>query len=234
MTHDQIEDLAEFYALGTLDDDERAAIAAHLRECSSCARAIGARERDVALIASNELQQKAPPELGARIERVLRGGAKRPIRRVVHPAWTLAAGVAAAFFIGILPSIYLWNENRMLRGTMLAQSAAMDRLVTASHRTAGFRPMQPSPPAEVIYAPDGTWYLVVVRDASKTLAVVWMHDGSYTMLGRAVPRGNLALLYLSKSHPMDRLALMDGDRIVAEATLSWQRTLPNRRGARSG
>jgi hypothetical protein len=54
------------------------------------------------------------------------------------------------------------------------------------------------------------------------------------MLGNAVPNGNVAMLYLPKSHRMDRLALMDGDRVVAEATLSWQRTVPNRHGARFG
>lgn len=94
--------------------------------------------------------------------------------------------------------------------------------------------MQPSPPAEVVYAPDGSWYLVVVRDAGKALDVVWMHDGERTMLGRATPRGNLAMLYLPKSHRMDRLALMDGGRVVAEATLSWRRSGPSRQGARSG
>ncbi len=84
-----------------------------------------------------------------------------------------------------------------------------------------------------MYGTDGTWYVVVVLDPSRPLAVAWMHDGERTMLGSVIPRGNLAMLYLPKSHRMDRLALMDGDRIVAQATLSWQRTVPNRQGARS-
>jgi hypothetical protein len=73
-----------------------------------------------------------------------------------------------------------------------------------------------------MYAPDGSWYVIVVREASRPLAVIWMHDGQHTMLGSAVPKGNVAMLYLPKSHRMDRLALMDGDRVIAEAALSWQ------------
>jgi hypothetical protein len=61
-----------------------------------------------------------------------------------------------------------------------------------------------------------------VRGASKPLSVAWMHDGQQTMLGSAVPKGNVAMLYLPKSHRMDHLALMDGDRVVGEASLSWQ------------
>jgi anti-sigma factor RsiW len=225
MTHEYVAERAELYALGALDDDERRAIEAHLRECSSCTRLVGAAERDVALIASMEAHRTAPPELAARIERMI-----QPQRT----AWPLAYALAAALLVGLLPSAYFWSENRRMHATMLAQNAVMERLAGAPHRMTRFHPMQPSSPAEVVYAPDGSWYLVVVRNAGKALDVAWMHDGERTMLGRAIPRGNLAMLYLPKSHRMNRLALMDGDRVVAEATLSWRRSGPNRQGARSG
>ncbi|MGA7246578.1 MAG: hypothetical protein WBW89_02380, partial [Candidatus Cybelea sp.] len=142
--------------------------------------------------------------------------------------------LAAALLVGLLPSAYFWSENRRIHATMLAQNAVVERLAGAPHRMTNFHPMQAGPAADVVYAPDGSWYLVVVRDADKALDVAWMHDGERTMLGRVVPRGNLAMLYLPKSHRMDRLALVDGGRVVAEATLSWRRSDPNRRGARSG
>jgi anti-sigma factor RsiW len=225
VTHEYVAERAELYALGALEDDERRAIEAHLRECSSCTRLVGAAERDVALIASMEPHRTAPPELAARIERTI-----RPQRS----AWPLSYALAAALLVGLRPSAYFWSENRRMHATMLAQNAVMERLAGAPHRMTRFHPMQASPPAEVVYAPDGSWYLFVVRDADKALDVAWMHDGERTMLGKAIPRGNLAMLYLPKSHRMERLALMDGDRVVAEATLSWQRSDPNRRGARSG
>jgi anti-sigma factor RsiW len=230
---EHVADLAAQYALGALGDDEIAVVENHLRLCPDCARLVGASERDVALIASMEAQHVAPRELAGRVARALRyeTAPKRSVRRI---AWPVAAASAAALLVGLLPSAYFWRENRTLHGAMLAQSEAMDRLAAAPHRTAAFRAAPGSPGATVVYAPDGSWYLIVVRGASKALAVAWMHDGRQTMLGTALPRGRVAMLYLAKSHRMDKLALMDGSRIVAQADLSWGKTTPNRPGARSG
>lgn len=234
MSHGHIDDRAELYALGALDPAENATIETHLRECSSCAQSVGSAERDVALIALRETRRNAPPELAARIERSLDAKRMTPLRRPDRHAWPLGAALAAALFVGLLPSAYFWSEYRAVHGAMLAQNAAMARLASATYRTARFRAARGTSPAAVMYAPDGSWYLVVVRNSSRTLSVAWMHDGERTMLGSAVPHGNLATLYLPKSHRMDRLALMDGNRIVAQATLSWQKTIPGRQGARSG
>jgi anti-sigma factor RsiW len=224
--YEHVEDRAALYALGALADDERAAVDAHLRECSACTQAVGAAEDDVALIVSTEPQHSAPPALDVRIGRLVQRRPLEAMRRSRRPAWPYAAAIAAALLLGLLPSAYFWSKDRTMHGAMLAQSNAMGRLASAPHRTAHFRPTDASPPAEVMYALDGSWYVVVVRDASKALSVAWMHDGVDTMLGNAVPNGNVAMLYLPKSHRMGRLALMDGDHVVAEATLSWQSTVP--------
>lgn len=234
MTYEHVADLAVLYALGMLSDDERTAVDSHLRECVACARAVGAAEDDVARIAAAEAQWNAPPALADRIDAMLR---VQPFRartraRATTPAWQFAA-MAAALVLGLLPSAYLWSENRSMHDAMLAQSAAVERLAAAPHRTTMFRGNGAQIGAAVMYPSDGSWYVVLVRDASKAMQVAWMHDGERTMLGSAVPRGGLAMLYLPKSHPMGRLALMDGDRIVAEATLPWQKTSPGRQGARS-
>ncbi|MGC1381564.1 MAG: hypothetical protein WA814_11155, partial [Candidatus Baltobacteraceae bacterium] len=150
--------------------------------------------------------------LAARVERAL------PRR---SSPWPMVAAFAAALLLGFLPGVYFWQENRAMHGAILAQDAAMGRLA-APHRTASFVGATQEPMARVMYAPDGSWYVVVVPEAAKTLQVAWMHDGEQTMLGDAVPRGNVAMLYLPKSHRMDRLALMDGGRVVAEATLRYE------------
>jgi Putative zinc-finger len=235
MMGEHIGDLAGLYAVGALGDAEKASLELHLQTCSSCRQLVGSAQDDVALIASLQPRHDAPAALTDRIQRLLREAL--PLRVVQFRRrfnWPVGIGLAAALLIGILPSTYLWEQNRALRGAMLAQNAAMERLAVASYRTASFRSASGRLAAQVMYAPDGSWYVVVVRDVSKTLQVAWMHDGTRTMLGSAIPRGDLATLYLRKSHRMDRLALMDGDRVVAEATLSWQRTAPNRQGARSG
>ena len=234
MIDSHVADLAELYALGALDERDRAAIEAHLQKCPSCAAFVASAERDVALIASLEARHGAPPELQGRIERLIDSGATTRVSAARPRLWTLPAALAAALIAGLLPSIYFWRESREMHDAMLAQSAAIERVAAAPHRTSAFHPMPGGPPAEVMYAPDGSWYVVVVRNSVKTLAVVWMHDGERTMLGKATPRGAVAMLYLPKSHRMEHLALMDGDRIVAEAVLLWRRTALGRRGGRSG
>ncbi|HLY03216.1 MAG TPA: zf-HC2 domain-containing protein [Candidatus Cybelea sp.] len=204
---------AALYALGALDDAESAAMEGHLRVCAECAKLVGEAERDVDTIASLETRRRAPDELTKRVERLLAPASRQ------RASWPRFAAIAAAFVIGVLPSVYLWERNAAMRDAMLSQSAAMDRLATSEHRTASFRPTSEALAANVMYAPDGSWYVIVVRGASHALQVAWMHDGAQTMLGVAVPHGRVAMLYLPKSHRMEQLALMDGPRVVAEAQL---------------
>ncbi|MGA7200218.1 MAG: zf-HC2 domain-containing protein [Candidatus Cybelea sp.] len=206
---------AALYALGALDDGDAAALEAHLRVCAECARLVGEAERDVDTIASLQTHRRAPQELNKRIERLL---APAPGRRTPWPAF---AAVAAAFLVGVLPSAYLWERNRAIEDAMLSQAAAVDRLVATAHRTASFRPSRVALAANVMYASDGSWYVIVVRGAQHALQVAWMHDGEQTMLGDAVPHGGIAMLYLPKSHRMEQLALMDGPRMVAQARLPY-------------
>jgi anti-sigma factor RsiW len=207
-------DRAALYALGALSDDESAALQAHLRSCPECARAVGAAERDVEALVALQPRREPPPELAARIDRAL---------RTPHQPnyWPTFAALAAAFFIGILPSLYFWQANRTMHETVASQAAAMERLAAAPHRTATFTSNGGALAAHVMYAPDGSWYVVLINGVSRTLDVAWMHDGARTMLGSATPHGGLAMLYLPKSHRMNQLALMDGERIVAQAQLPY-------------
>jgi hypothetical protein len=211
-----ISDEAVLYALGSLSTTERAAIDAHLRTCSDCAALLGAAEHDVALVASMEPQRDVPALLGKRIARTLD---RNTVDR--KRMWQPLAALAAALVIGLLPSAYLWQQNQSLHATMSAQAAAMQRVASAPHRMAHFHGMNDRGSASVMYAPDGSWYVVLVRDVSKSLEVAWMHDGVKTMLGTAQAHDGVAMLYLPQSHRMDQLALMDGTRTVAIADLAY-------------
>lgn len=206
-----LSDEAALYALGALSDEERAAIEAHTRACSSCAALLGAAEHDVALAVSLEPQHDPPTLLAGRIARTIDRSRM----------WPPFVALAAAFVVGLLPSAYFWQQNQTLHATMIAQTAAMQRVAGAPHRMARFRGMNAGGSASVMYAPDGSWYVVLVRDVTKSLAVAWTHDGEQTMLGTAVPHDGVAVLYLPQSHRMDQLALMDGPRTVAVADLSY-------------
>jgi hypothetical protein len=129
--------------------------------------------------------------------------------------------VAAALVVGFLPAAYWWQQDRTMRAVMASDSAALSRLANAPHRSAAFTPMPDGSTASVMYGHDGSWYVVVVAHPAKALEVCWMHGGRQIALGTAVPHGDVATLYLPKSHRMDRLALMDGATMVAEAQLAY-------------
>jgi hypothetical protein len=205
-------ELAALYAVGALDDDERRRADAHAAICDECARLLGAAENDVAELAAAQPQAAPPRGFQQRLGRL----PSTPRRsRYLFPA-----SIAAALLLGLLPSMYFWQSDRAMHVQMVADTAAMSRLATTPHRSALFTGAG-APAAHVMYGRDGSWYVVLVHGASKALAVAWMHDGRRTMLGMAVPHGDVALLYLPKSHRMRHLALLDGNQVVAEAQLAY-------------
>lgn len=210
---EHLDEAADLYAIGALDDAQREAIDRHVARCDQCARILAAAEDRVAVLAAADAQHAPPAQLERRVVSLVR---RQPSRlRALIPA------IAAALIAGLLPSAYFWQQNQAMHAAMVAESDAMNRLALMPHRSAAFTQMSSGSAAKVMYAPDGSWYVVFVRGASKALSVAWMHDGQRTMLGTATPHGQVAMLYLPRSHRMDQLALMDGERVVAEAQLAY-------------
>lgn len=189
---------AALYALGLLDQAERNAIDAHARTCEACSQALAKAFDDVTAMVASEPSAPALAE---------------PARRKLSPRWFTA--IAAAIVLAVLPSAYLLQQNHAMHEAIVAQSEAMDRLASTPHRTASFAGMD----ARVYYGMDGSWYCIVVRGAKQPMQVAWMHDGTSTMLGTAVPSAGVAILYLPQSHRMDQLALVSNDRTMGQARL---------------
>ncbi len=201
---DHLGELAALYALGILEPHEARAAEEHLLGCDACRRLLAQAQADVAAMAAAQPQLDPPTRERAPIARVV----ARPVNRM----WLAAA---AAFAIGILPAGYLFEQNLSMHQTMLADAQAMARVATSPHRTVAFSGAN----AHVMYGPDGSWYCIVIRGATAPLHVMWPHDGTQTMLGTAVPHGDVALLYLPKSHRMERLSLMQNGVVVGQAQL---------------
>ncbi len=207
--NEHIGEIAALYALGVLDDAERLEVDAHAARCEACAQALGQAADDVTALGEADAHHALPANV-----RPLRG--RRP--RFVFP---LALQIAAALLIAILPSAYFYDQSRTMRDTVVAQDAAMARMTSMPHRTVAFT-SSTGADAHVMYGNDGSWYVIVVRGATKALHVAWMHDGTKTTLGTPQGRGGVATLYLPKSHRMDRLALVDdNDTVVAQANLVY-------------
>ena len=215
-SNEHIGELAALYALGTLGERERATIDRHVTSCADCARLLAQAQDDVANMVAAAPQHEPPVSLLTSPSLRLASPSVRASR--INPAAWLA--IAAALVIGLLPSAYLWQENRAMHVAMSNRADVIQRLASTPVRTVAFT-AHGGMIAHVMYPADGSWYVVLVRGASTALSVAWMHDGQKTMLGTAEPYGDVAMLYLPKSHRMSQLALLAGTRVVAEAQLAY-------------
>jgi anti-sigma factor RsiW len=196
-----IGDDAALYALGILEPDERRAVEEHLATCEACRRLFAQAEADVTAIAAAQPQHvpRRAPRLSPQ-----------------QPVWNARAlAFAAAIVVALVPSGYLLRENLAMHDAMQQNSAAISRVMSTPHRTTAFAGAD----AHVMYGKDGSWYVVIVRGATAPLHVMWPHDGTSTMIGTAMPYGNVAVLYLPQSHPMQQLMLMQDGHIVGQAQL---------------
>jgi anti-sigma factor RsiW len=206
-------DDAALYALGLLSEPESTQAERHLECCEACRRLVAQFESDVTEIAAVQPQLEIPVQLARRLEGTSRAPAARPVLRA---PWYTA--VAAAFVVALLPSAYFYQENRRMHAAMVSDTEMMGR-IASPHRTATFQGNGPA--ARVMYGPDGSWYVVVVHSANGPVHVMWPHDGVETDLGQAEPRGDVAVLYLPRSHPMRELALASGGQVVSQARLGF-------------
>ena len=199
---DHIGDNAALYALGMLDESESLAVLQHAASCDACSRLLAQAEDDVAAMAAAQTQLEPPAVL-------------RPLRpRVTRRAWSAPAlAFAAALVIALLPMGYLVNENRAMHDSV-AYADAVERMVNSPHKQVAFKGTD----AMVMYGNDGSWYCIFARGA-KAFHVAWLHDGQQTMLGEMVTHGDVAMLYLPKSHKMNQLAIMSDGQVLSTANL---------------
>ncbi|MEO9169968.1 MAG: zf-HC2 domain-containing protein [Candidatus Baltobacteraceae bacterium] len=218
MSRRHVGELAALYALGALDEAERTDVDSHAASCDACAASLAGACDDVAGLEASYPLAEPPWELSARVAALLDRGVTVPLQtRRPSSRWNFAfAAIAAVLILAFVPSAYLWQQNAAMHGEMLAQSAALSRIMTSPHRMALFAS---TTDARVMYAKDGSWYCIIVRGARGPVDVAWKHDGRVTILGRAVPRGEIAMLYLPKSHRMQQLALMDSSTDLGDARL---------------
>lgn len=148
------------YALGALEDDERAAVEAHAAGCPACGREL--RElREVAAQLALGLPQREPhPELGARIiarARRERLGAVGVERRQTRIPWlslgTLAAALAALIWGALLQAQLSATQRQLddtsgqlerLRG---AYSTVVEVLASSDTRERALEPREGAPRA---------------------------------------------------------------------------------------
>lgn len=217
---DHVEESAELYALGALDDYEIARVHHHMRTCASCAARVAEAEEAVASMAQAQTlpHAAAPASLDERLHRSLEARAPRTAARY---GWIGA--IAAAIVLGFVPA---WFAARL---TVAPPMQTQDQLALAHIAAAGtgvdhaqFMAAPQTPmDAKVLYGPHGDWYYVVVMHPHAGMHVAYVHGGRMEMLGSIAMHGESGSLYLPVNHKMDELALLEGDRVVASAHLVY-------------
>lgn len=145
---DDMHELAPFYALGALSDDELAAFESHLPACADCRAEINAADAAVGALAQS-VAEPAPAAMKANvmaeIDRTGRGASAPdnvvPLFRRIAPALVaVAAALAVVFGVGLVNG---GTQNRI------------DSIVAANDATTvRFAPTM-ADTAEIVYVPSG-------------------------------------------------------------------------------
>lgn len=206
MTHSRhLEEAAELYAIGALPDDERAAADAHIAECPECARRAGQAEAAAAALI---VPSHTPSE---QLDRRMRAAfMSRRSGRSWYPF------VAAAFILGLLPSIALLQRDRGFEAANASRNQALFAMVNSHFLHAPFVSLTPdAPAAKVVFARDGSW-LYVIANSGKDLT---LRTGGRA-LGNLTGSGNERTLFIAHAPHTKQLDLSDGSRAVARAVIA--------------
>ena len=175
-----VDESAELYAAGALDELESARVRQHVAACTDCARRVGEAEQAVLALIEADESLEAPPELDRRIH------ASFSRRTNVLP-WI--AAVAAAFVLGLLPWTLTMQQQRDAAQLASRQQLAMVSMLNSHFLHAPFVPVTTgAPAAKVIYARDGAWMYVLVAPGAGSLDVVAISGGKRTDVA-TIPAG---------------------------------------------
>ena len=180
-----IDQEAELYALGMLEDDERARVDEHLRECIPCTAKVGEAEAAVAaLIDSTQARRQRP-----------------------RTAWWPLA-VAAAF---ALTATGLLGQNVILRGALGTDGTLLATMVDSHFDHAQFQaPNGAGLPAKAVYERHGKWY-EILADGTPAWHVVFVRpDGTRDPAAADFARrGAASIVYLAPTTPVRTIQLED-------------------------
>jgi anti-sigma factor RsiW len=200
-----IGELAELYALGSLDDRERAHVDEHVKQCDACAAELGSAERAVVAL----LSERAPaPALDRRMTAAF----------APRPAWrTWAPLIAAAFVLGLIPALWF------TRPSPSPNSQAIVAMAGSHFAHAQFTALTPSAPkAKLVYARTGAWWYVIAQ-TSRAYTLAAEEKTRIVRIGILRVDGNAAQLYIANPPAARTLLLLDGSKAVARVTLPYRR-----------
>ncbi|MBV8245543.1 MAG: zf-HC2 domain-containing protein [Candidatus Eremiobacteraeota bacterium] len=211
-----IDELAESYALGALDDDARHDVEQHVARCATCAT----RLSDAADVVASLVAAGPGATPAATLRERLLAGTRRPER--LERIW---GGLAAAFVLGMLvPLVSLfWIGNRDLRADHRSD-VVLATLVNSHFNHVQFNEPAAEMPAKALYGRHGEWVYVIVLHPHGTLVVEGRSpDGVFRPLGSVVPQGRNGTMFAEPTEPVDALRLLSDGTVVGTAKLVTHR-----------
>jgi hypothetical protein len=177
---------AELYALGMLDDDERARIDEHLLTCEPCTVLVGNAEAAVAALIDSTQERRAKPRV----------------------TWRSMAAIAAAL---VLTTLGLLGQNINLHGQLSSDGRLLATLIDShfdhtQFQGAGGREIA----AKAIYERHGKWY-EILADGTPAWHVVFVRpDGTRDpATAQFAQRGAASIAYLTPTTPVRSIDLED-------------------------
>ncbi len=118
--HEQFADDLALYALGALQESERAVLQAHLTQCAACRRELQHLCGDMGLLGVATMGPAPPARARTRLLSALATEPRVPMVRKQARRWWLLAPVAAAIVFAVV-SVVLWRQNHALRHDLAQQ-----------------------------------------------------------------------------------------------------------------
>lgn len=197
-----VDELAELYALGLLDEAENARVNRHAVECDVCASRIGEAESAVAALERHAPAQHTPA----------------PAQRA-RAAFRWPVLAAAAFLIGLLPSLWLWSVRERAGSFDADRAVAVQAMVSTHFAHAQFVATVPdAPKAKLIYSRSGTW-VFAVAETSRALTLRAVDPAPAVTLGTLHVAGNAAELFVARPPAARSYGLFEGEREIERVTL---------------
>jgi anti-sigma factor RsiW len=194
----------ELYALGLLEDEDRARIDAHLATCDACLRRAGEAEETAASLAALLPRREAVARVGAALQ---------PSRWI--PQFAAAAGIVLVLGGALQQNLHLQSE-------LASYESALPSVV---HSHFNHVPLRMSPAgsplaAKVLYAKDGSWIYVVIDGANADIPVTEVVAGRERAAGIAHERNGVAALFVpAAQHPSSVIVRSGG--VTGTADLAY-------------
>jgi hypothetical protein len=194
------EDL-ELYALGVLNDEERARVEAHAAACQQCSTRLGDAEAVVA-----KLALAYPAKATVTPMRLARIGSP----------WIAAA---ATFVLAVGITLTAVLQTHRLQNQLGSNDAVLATIATSHFNHTEFSKAVPgAPTAKVLYGRHGEWLYVIVDSTADRVHVIAQRNGAPVDFGSLHANGETATLFVRDPGTVARVDLQRDGTTIGTAT----------------